>query len=163
MIKGMFSHLSSAGRLALLLALILVFMLISSMLGFLLLMPSFGTGVIDLLARPDYSSNAVVNAMKFLQMMNMGAGLLLPAVIYVIITETDPLTAIGIRSKGNLSMLLLVALLLVVSQPLIGFANELNSRMSLPPSLSGLEHWMKTTEQQASELTEAFLSVITLP
>lgn len=158
MIKGLLSHLSSAGKLSLLLALILSFLLISSLLGFLLLMPSLGTGVIDILAHPDYSDPATIRAMKFLQILNMATGLLLPSVIYLVITEKDPLSVIRTPQSGGMYTYLLVVILFIAVQPLIGLTNEWNSRLVLPSAFSGLENWMKASEKQALELTNAFLS-----
>ncbi|HEV7423641.1 MAG TPA: CPBP family intramembrane glutamic endopeptidase, partial [Candidatus Paceibacterota bacterium] len=48
---------------------------------------------------------------------------------------------------------------LIVSLPLINYLGELNSRMSLPAFLSGVEKWMKDSENQAAELTKNFLEM----
>ena len=47
--------------------------------------------------------------------------------------------------------------------PLINFAGEINSQMTLPESLSGVENWMKTMEEAAKVLTEKFMKVDSIP
>lgn len=121
-------------------------------------MPSFGTGVIDILSHPDYSDPATIGAMKFLQILNMITGLLLPSLIYLVITEKEPLSVIRKPHSGGIYMYMLVVMLFIIVQPLIGLTNEWNSRLVLPSALSGLEDWMKASEKQALELTNAFLS-----
>jgi membrane protease YdiL (CAAX protease family) len=45
--------------------------------------------------------------------------------------------------------------------PFINFVGELNSNMTLPDWLSGVEKWMRNSEEKAAKLTEAFLNVDT--
>ncbi|MEE4285067.1 MAG: CPBP family glutamic-type intramembrane protease, partial [Mariniphaga sp.] len=55
----------------------------------------------------------------------------------------------------------LVAILVFISLPLINFIGEWNMCMEFPEFLAGLERWMKNAEENAAELTEAFLNVET--
>lgn len=133
-------------------------MLFSTFLGILILVPFFGTNVISLLSAPDYSSVAVVNAMKAMQILNMTGGLLLPAGIYLWLCSPGVKTDRVFNKNVNYLPIVLTVLLIVFAQPLIGWANELNSYLSLPEGLSFIENWMKTTETQGEMITEAFLS-----
>jgi len=50
----------------------------------------------------------------------------------------------------------------VLAQPIIGWANELNSYLTLPEWLLSIENWMKNAETQGELITEAFLSTTSI-
>jgi len=133
-------------------------MLFSTLLGILALVPFFGMGVIELLSAPDYNSAAVVNGMKALQILNMAGGLLLPAIIYLWLCSPDDKTEGNFQKPLSYMPVVLSAILIVFAQPIIGWASELNSYLSLPEGLSSIENWMKNAETQGELITEAFLS-----
>jgi len=145
--------------LILLLTLVISFLLFSVLIGILALVPFFGTGVIGLLSAPDYTSLSVVNGMKVIQIINTLGGLLLPAVIYMWLCAPESKIYLGLRKSTFIYVsIVLSAFLIVFAQPLIGWANELNSYLALPKSLSSIENWMKNAETQGALITEAFLS-----
>jgi len=54
-------------------------------------------------------------------------------------------------------------MLAVAVLPVLNLLTILNQELQLPAFLSGMEAWMKRTEEQAAELTLAFLTVNTFP
>ncbi len=158
MLKGAYSHLNNFSKFILLLTLVISFLLFSVLIGILVLVPFFGSGIIGMLAAPDYSNASVVNGMKILQIINSAGGLLLPAAIYLWLCTPENKLYLGVRKPYNYLPLVLSAFLIVFAQPLIGWANELNSYLSLPKNLSSIENWMKNAENQGELITEAFLS-----
>jgi len=158
MLKGIALQLTPPVKLALMLALLLFFLLISTMAAMLLLMPSMGTGIIQELAQPDLSDSRMVNSLKVMQAVNMAGGLLLPALVYVFLTERKPMSYLRLTTSPGIIIFLASGLLIFVSQPFIGFTNDLNARLTLPGAFSGLETWMRNTEDQAQSITEAFLA-----
>ncbi|BBE17832.1 abortive infection protein [Aquipluma nitroreducens] len=64
-----------------------------------------------------------------------------------------------INRSTRVQSFLLAAISLLMVIPVINFLGAINSQMSLPESLSGLEGWMKTMEDAAKILTEKFLKV----
>jgi membrane protease YdiL (CAAX protease family) len=158
MITGLLSHLSHAGKLALLVVLFVSFLLFSTLLGYLILMPYFGMNILDILTKPDYKDIRVVNGLKFLQILNMAGGLLLSSILYLILTEKKPLAKLGMRTPQPFGIILISFTIFIVAQPLIGFINELNARMELPVFMEGIESWMQHMESQAEQVTSAFLA-----
>ena len=158
MLRGAYSQLSNISKFILLITLVFSFLLFSTLLGILVLVPFFGTGIISLLSAPDYSRVSVVNAMKALQIINMAGGLLLPAVIYRWLCTPDIKANKGLLRPYHYLPIVLSALLIVFAQPIIGWTSELNSRLSLPEGLSFIENWMKNAETQGEMITEAFLA-----
>ena len=67
-----------------------------------------------------------------------------------------------LNKKITFASVLLVLVLSFAASPFINFIGELNANMQLPEWLSGVENWMRDTEQKAAELTEAFLKVETI-
>ena len=64
-----------------------------------------------------------------------------------------------INRSTRVQSFLLAAISLLMVIPVINFLGAINSQMSLPESLSGLENWLKTMEDAAKILTEKFLKV----
>jgi membrane protease YdiL (CAAX protease family) len=127
-----------------------------------MLVPFFGTDVISLLSAPDYSSASVVNALKVLQILNMVGGLLLPSIIYLWLCTPETEKPFSLNTSPSSITVVLSFLLIVLAQPLIGWANELNSYLTLPEGLSSIENWMKNAETQGELITEAFLSTTSI-
>lgn len=159
MLRGIYSHLTNFSKFILLITLVFSFLLFSTLLGILVLVPFYGTDVIGLLSNPDFGNTDVVNAMKAFQILNMTGGLLLPAIIYLWLCSPGSERYAGFSHSP--SALILTFLLILFAQPVIGWTNELNRYLSLPDGLSFIENWMKNAEHQGELITEAFLSTTT--
>jgi membrane protease YdiL (CAAX protease family) len=161
MLRGLYCHLNYLSKLFLLLALVFSFLLFSLLIGILVLVPFYGPDVISLLATPDYSNASLINAMKVIQIFNMAGGLLLPALIYLWLCLPVAETYSSFKKPIHTIIIPLSALVIVFAQPIIGWANELNSYFSLPAGLAFVEDWMKSKEALGTQVTEAFLSTTT--
>jgi len=161
MLRGAYSHTNYFNKLFILIALVFSLLLFSTLFGILILVPFYGSGILGLLTTPDYSDASVISAMKVIQILNMAGGLLLPALIYLwLCTPVDESIKKNGRNTAPLAVLWSV-ILIVIAQPLIGFANEVNSFLQLPQWLSFVEEWMKNAERQGELITDAFLSTTT--
>jgi membrane protease YdiL (CAAX protease family) len=158
MLKGAYAHLSFVSKFILLLVLIVGFLLFASMFGLLSLVPFYGTDVLSRFATPDYSDLSLVNAFKVLQIINMGFGMLLPTLLFLWLTEDRMLSYCGLSSKNHFIPLFLSVILILVTQPLIGYTSQLNSSLQFPDWLSGLESWMREMEDKGKLITNAFLN-----
>jgi hypothetical protein len=99
MVKGMFSHLSFAGKMALLLGLLVSFLLFSTLLGVLLLVPLAGPGAMKIMISPDFNDPVVVSGLKIVQIISMAFGLLLPSLLYLYMTQPKPLDVMSNRAS----------------------------------------------------------------
>jgi len=161
MLRGTYSKINNVSKFILLITLVFSFLLFSTLIGILALVPLFGSGVIGLLSAPDFTSVSVVNAMKAIQILNMAGGLLLPAAIYLWLCSSETKSKGGFLKSINYLPIIFSAILMVFAQPLIGLISELNSYLKLPEGLSFIENWMKNAETQGEMITEAFLSTTT--
>jgi membrane protease YdiL (CAAX protease family) len=62
------------------------------------------------------------------------------------------------HNKPDFKSVLLVIAIIYFSNPLINCLTEINSKLSLPDWMSSIETWMQNSENQANQITEAFLS-----
>jgi uncharacterized protein len=158
MLRGVYNHINFTGKLFLLVLLVFSFMLFSLLLGILVLVPFYDTNILGLISSPNYADASVVTTLKVIQIVNSVGGLLLPAYIYMWLTTPPTEKHPGFTNKVSFSLILLSILLIVISQPIIGWTNELNSHLTLPKWLSFIENWMKNKEALGGQITEAFLS-----
>ena len=141
-----------------LLIIVLSFLLFSLLFGIVLLVPFYGSGILNTLAEPDYKDVTVIAALKAIQIVNQVGGLLLPALIYLWLCMPADEKYSGYNKSVSAISLFLSVILIIVAQPLVGLSNEWNSNLTLPEWLSFVEKWMKASEQQGDMITEAFLS-----
>ncbi len=107
----------------------------------------------------DFNDPAAINSMKLLQILSGGIGLfIVPAFVAAYFFDSDFLEFLGLKKSGLFISLLLVITILFASIPFINWMVEINSRLKLPSSFAALEEWMKSSENEAARLTEAFLS-----
>jgi membrane protease YdiL (CAAX protease family) len=66
-----------------------------------------------------------------------------------------------LNKKVTFTSVFLVLVLSFAASPFINLIGEINANMQFPEWLSGIETWMKNAEENAAELTEAFLKVDT--
>ncbi len=158
-----FSEMSALAKLFFFIGIIIAALLFSSLLGVLILLVLHGPGGLSAIADvSSYADPAVVTELKLVQIINQVFGLLLPAAIFVLLTDTNYRKYFSAKKSYMTYLLVLSAIFMLVSQPAIGWLGELNQRMILPASFSGLEQWLKDSETKNTLLTDAFLSTTSL-
>lgn len=144
--------------LALIMVMIITFLVVLA-LGVGISLPFFGKGLITgPEAFTDYSDPKTVSMLKYLQVVNQFGAFILPAIIFVILTDNNFTGYLKISSGPRRFSMLLGCVLLVVSLPFIGWLLEINSRIHLPAALGRVEEWMRNSEDNAQLLTDAFLA-----
>ncbi len=88
---------------------------------------------------------------------------ILPAIAAMMVFYYRPLEVMGLNKAPTLMSLLIIVLFYVVSLPAMNWIVELNEAMSLPSWMSGIETWMRATEDAASEATQSILDIHTWP
>ena len=144
------------------LILILTFGILVSLIGFLgiwLVMGIRPDAIPALLNDLDNPGN--VQIMKILQILQSFGMFILPTVVMAIALDDKPFRFLQINRNPGLIMILIVCILILVSGPIIEWSSILNERLTLPSWLSSLEEWMRSTEDQATGITKAFLETKT--
>jgi hypothetical protein len=150
-------------QLLVLLLLILTSTLFTFFVGILLAMPFYGTDVLSVLVDAgNLSSENDIALMKYFQVVNQFGLFFIPALIFSLLVSKNLFRYLRLNSKPAPTSVLLTALLVFSILPFIHLLVEINESMRLPEFLGWLEEWMKSSEESAMKLTEAFLSTTSI-
>ncbi len=139
---------------------ILVSFLAFMVIGLIVAVPLFGMdSLTDMPNINNLNEPGNVQLMKYLQVVQSFGLFIVPPLVLAILYHGNVKTYLHLDKRAGSVSLLLVLILTLAAAPFINFIGEINMRMILPDWLSGLEHWMKNAEEQAAQLTEAFLKV----
>lgn len=136
----------------------LVFLLASLVIA----VPVFGLD--SMLSMPtlnDVNNPDSLRLLKYFQVVQSIGLFIVPPIILAWLFKGNIVKYLNLHKEVNSASVLLVALLIIFALPLINFIGEWNNQMQFPEWLAGVERWMKNAEDNAMELTEAFLKVET--
>ena len=157
-ISGIYKQASPLRQFLLLMFLLITLLIFSTLIGLLMLVPIYGVAIIEKFsALSDYSDPQVIGLLKYFQIVNQFGMLILPAIIFAWLVHSEPFVYLRASKALDWRSLLLTTLIIFTSMPLIGWLVELNEAMRLPSWLMGLEVWMKSAEDSAAKITDAFL------
>ena len=145
--KGALGQTGVLGKLFILLAITLLFTLIL-------------TPVISVLSHSNLSETGLLKLSQLL--LSVGVIVLPPIVLAYLISEKPQHFLLLDKKKINWTDLILVVIFMILIIPFINLLGDLNHQLVLPKMFSGIEVWMKTSEEQATALTEKFLKVNTI-
>jgi uncharacterized protein len=153
-------HLSPFGKILFLLMLLMTCLILSLLLGILIAIPLFHVNLFtDLTWMTDFSNPVAVSLMKYLQIVQSVGLFIIPPLLAGYFFDLRPLSYLGLKKRPGVVILGVTLLLMVFSIPFIDWIVSMNESVKLPYFLRGIEEWMQSTEEQASELTNAFLEV----
>jgi len=142
-------------QLILILCLCLISVILFSVIGGLLTVVLYG---IDISSVNNYGDPNVVEGLKLFQLFSAIGLFLIPPIVYGIIASKKPFEKLSLNRLNKPLNYFLIILLMIVSTPFISWIIELNASMVLPDFMSGIEDWMRASENQAEELTKVFLT-----
>lgn len=82
-----------------------------------------------------------------------------PAITAMAMYHRRPLETMCLNRAPGWKAIIVVILLYVISLPAMNWLVALNEAMTLPQCLSGVEQWMRASEDQAAELTKQILDI----
>jgi uncharacterized protein len=137
---------------------ILTFLVVLA-LGVALSMPFFGRGLLDDLSMvADYHDPETIFALKYFQIVNQIGVLILPAILFVILTDDNFKGYLSLDGGFKRFSSIFGFIVMLVSIPFINWLVRINGQIHLPAFLSGVESWMRHSEESAGKLNDAFLS-----
>mgnify|MGYP000943122856 CR=1 FL=1 len=126
--------------------------------GMVLAVPFFGKSFMDSLSvLNDYSDSIVIVKLKYLQVVNQFALFIVPVLIFALFADNSVARYLKLNRKIKVLPLLFAVCIIFAGLPLINWLSEINRNMSLSERYSWLEQWMRDSENQASDITDAFL------
>lgn len=120
------------------------------------------SSMMESLSGADLSNHATINLLKYFQVVQSIGLFIIPPFIIGYLYEGSAFDYLTLNRKLNLSVISIGLLAVIASGPLIGYLGDLNSNMHFPPSMSGLEHWMRNMEDNADNLINQFIAVKTI-
>ncbi|MBL0341505.1 MAG: CPBP family intramembrane metalloprotease [Bacteroidetes bacterium] len=163
MITGLFADKPVYRKFFILVFVISLSTILFSMLGGLLADHFYGVNVLsDPKALSNLEDPLVMSAMKLLQILTTGFGMfLIPAILAAILFSTKPRSYLSATKMANPLLLGLTLLLTFSAVPFINSLLIFNQQLHLPEFLSGVESWMRASEDNAARITEMFLKMDT--
>jgi len=132
------------------------------LIGFLLAKPLFGVGVKDIISSmSDFSNPQSIRLLQYFQVIQSFGLFIIPAILAGYFFERNSARYLCIDNQSRWLVYLITLVLMFASLPFINWMVTANEAMRLPGFLKGLEDWMKTTEDEAAKLTEAFMNMPT--
>ncbi len=139
--KGMFSANSPFSKLLLLIGATIIF----TMLGFIVWTVFHG----------DINN---LQSLKYLQLVESTGMFILPPLAMAWLWSEKPLEYLHLNKVINYKSILLIVAIMIVAIPFINLLGDINHRLVLPHQLTGLENWMKSSEAEATAMTEKLLN-----
>lgn len=113
----------------------------------------------DIAKLEDFSNPNIIKGMKIAQALSAVLIFIIPSFLFAYFSSEKKISYLKIN-KGFPSIIGIAVIILVFTiMPLINWSGEINSKLSLPEFMSGIENWMKSSEENLKKLTEAFLQM----
>jgi membrane protease YdiL (CAAX protease family) len=139
----------------LILTLCLVSTIVFSLIGTLLAVAIYGFNPLEI---NNLGDPTMIEGMKLMQLFSAIGLFIVPPLVYGVFTSKTPLKGLGLKSFPKPRNYMLVLIFMVVLTPFLSWIIELNANMVLPDFMSGIEQWMRDSEQNAEQITKAFLT-----
>ena len=150
-------------KLLILILLVAVFLVLSTIFGIVIAIPIFGFEIFrDMTALDDLSNPRTIAILKYFQVVNQIGIFILPALFYAQLENRDVSGYLRLKGRININYLIISVFIIAASIPAINWLVEANEQMRLPEALSGVEQWMRESEDRAKVLTDSFLNVNTV-
>jgi uncharacterized protein len=105
----------------------------------------------------EHLDPALITGLKISQLVGAIILFVAPALLFAHLLFEDGLRGLTLYKTPQMTLLFLSVLLILIAQPMISWISEMNMGMKLPASLSGIEDWMRRSEETLGKLTQAFL------
>ncbi|MFI5164003.1 MAG: CPBP family intramembrane glutamic endopeptidase [Bacteroidia bacterium] len=109
----------------------------------------------------DLTNPSTILLLKLSQMVSVLILFIIPTVLFILFSSEKKLSYLKLNGF-NFNSGIAVILLVFAVMPFINWTGELNSHLSLPSFMSGIEEWMKASEDNLKKLTDIFLKMDTV-
>ena len=143
-------------KLLLLIGLFLVWLAVASVAQVLIILPFADIKSINNL---DFTNPQIINAMKIAQAVSAILAFIVPAMLFAYISSEKKFAYLKLNNGFSMLLGLATVVLVFAAMPVINWTGELNSHLTLPNFMSGIENWIKSSEESAKKITDAFLQM----
>jgi membrane protease YdiL (CAAX protease family) len=136
--------------------------IIGNLLGMAIIASTYGLNLIKDIANLNFSNPQSITALYILQIITTTVPIFAAPVVFAYWVVQDPDEYIKPGFRIPWMLFVIVFLVMMISSPLIELLSNINQQMVLPNWLSGLEKWMKESEEGARRITMAILHMNTV-
>ena len=149
-----------SGKFFLLMGLFLLCLGVASVVQVLIL-ASFADlkSINDIAKLEDFSNPNIIKGMKIAQAVSAVLMFIIPTFLFAYFASEKKISYLKMNKGFSFFLGFAVVILVFTLMPLINWSGEINGKLSLPEFMSGLENWMKSSEENLKKLTEAFLQM----
>jgi membrane protease YdiL (CAAX protease family) len=106
----------------------------------------------------NFNEPANLQLLKSFQILQSLGMFILPPLAIAFAMDDKPFQFLKLNRKPTWMMLGIVCAIILVNGPVIEWFSLVNQHLVLPSWLSAVETWMRNSEDQANEITQAFLT-----
>ncbi|MEI6695452.1 MAG: CPBP family intramembrane glutamic endopeptidase [Bacteroidota bacterium] len=156
--ESFLSNFSPVLKLMSLVVIIIICGFVFNLLGIVIAIPFWGKEAITAITGSiNFDFKEHINFFKYLQIVNEIGMFVVPSVLFAFLVSKSIGVYLKIKQLPRLYTLIAGLLVIVVSMPFISWLISINEMMHLPQALSGIEEWMRKSEDSAEVFTKAFL------
>jgi hypothetical protein len=158
------SNRTPAFKLLILILIIIASTLFTMLLGIVILVPFYGTGILDKLsAAASMAKVEDITILKFMQVVNQIGIFIIPAIFFAYLENRNIPQYLKLNKAPLFVSVIISAIVVFTFLPFTHWLVDINQNMRLPEFLGSIERWMKDSEESAAKLTEAFLKTDSFP
>jgi membrane protease YdiL (CAAX protease family) len=157
-------NISIAGKIMLLLGLILICTLLTAFGGLLLGNLYLDVDIAELggyISKPE--TNEAIAFTKFYQFLNQLGAFILPVLLFSFLVSQQPMSYLKLIERPKTIVFSVSFLIIFAILPFVNYLEDLNQGLALPEFLSNIEEWMSDKELHAAYLTEIIIKTDTFP
>lgn len=122
----------------------------------------FGKKTLSDIAGLNLNGPGVVNGLWILQVVSTTIPIMAAAVLFSYFIVKQPQEYLKNTTKFPWLLPIVIFCVMLISSPMIEFLSAINQRLQLPSFLSGLQQWIRDTEEQAERLSAILLEMKTI-
>lgn len=161
--KSSYINLHPALKLAMTAFVALSSLLVVMIIGVVVAIPFSGTDIFSFLINnnAEYSADNIA-FLKYLQIIQSIGLFIVPSVILAFLFGNNASKYLKVNVVPYPQGIILAISIIIIASPLINVIGEFNSKMVMPEFLSGVEKWMRESEDAAGEITKLFVNTTTI-
>lgn len=136
--------------------------LIGNLIGAAVVAAFYGLDIVFNIAQLDFSAPGTVNALWILQILGTTIPLLIAPLVFARFVVKQPDEYLKPSFNFPWTLIVIVFFVMMVSAPLIELLSRINQNMVLPEYLSGVQKWMRDSEDKAEKLITVLLKMDTI-
>lgn len=130
-----------------------------ALLGFGLIWILYGTSTLNQVIQMNITDNAGLRALWILQLVSTTLPILIVPLVFAKWVVREPQAYLKANFNFVPVLLALIFFVMLFSSPVIEVLSNINQRLALPPSLKGIEDWMRNSEKSAEHATNLMLNM----